>query len=88
MASLAETIRAALAAGTLPRIDRTLYAGRSHGDHACACCGLPIRRGEIEFQPQSTPSLYAHFACFNAWRHESDRMTPDGAEPGATTPRA
>jgi hypothetical protein len=79
---LIEMIRAALADGTLPRIDHTIFAGRSQGDHVCVCCGLPIQRDEVEYEPRGTQGLYAHLRCSTTWRAESARL--DGGAPGAT----
>ena len=83
--TLNEKIRAALIAGTLPRVDFRLWAGKASGNRVCACCELPIARGQVEYEPQSAPGLYAHLPCFTVWRAESERRKkPRGSAPGAT----
>jgi hypothetical protein len=72
---LHDKIRIALAAGTLPCIDGQAWAGAAPGEHACACCGLPIRVRDIEYEPRDHAGLYAHYACFVAWRAESAQLT-------------
>jgi hypothetical protein len=82
--SLREKIRAALAVGTLPRINLKLWAGESDGSRACACRGLLIQRDEVGYGPRLALGLYAHFPCFTTWRAESERLEqPGGAAPGA-----
>lgn len=71
---LDEKIRAALRSGVLPQIDERLWAGKARGDRACACCTLPIARGEVEDEPQAAPGLYAHLRCFTSWRAESGAL--------------
>jgi hypothetical protein len=72
---LHDKIRMALAASTLPCIDGQAWAGAAAGERACACCGLPIRAREIEYEPCDQAGLYAHYACFAAWRAESARLS-------------
>ena len=70
-------------AGLLPRIDLRAWAGKADGTHRCACCALPIRPDEVEYEPQSAPGLYAHVECFSAWRAGSDLVEHDRRrEPG------
>ena len=81
---LTEKIRAALQVGVLPRIDDRTWAGKAAGDRVCACCALPIRAGEIEYEPQAASRQYAHLPCFFAWRQESARLEHEAGsrEPG------
>ena len=81
---MTDTIRAALTAGTLPRIDHKAWAGRAIGDHTCVCCGLVIRRDDAEYESQALLGRYAHIACCTVWHRESARLVwADGAAPGA-----
>lgn len=73
---LNEKIRAALLAMTLPPIDGRAWAGKARsGDHRCTCCAAPITAGEPEYEPRDQAGLYAHLACFTAWRDESALLT-------------
>jgi hypothetical protein len=77
-----ETVRAALRAGALPRIDGRSWAGQAYGNHPCACCGSHIQAGDAEYEPQGAQGRYVHIACFTVWRVESARLEQgDGARP-------
>jgi hypothetical protein len=79
---LGEKIKAAIGAGTLPRIDHRVWAAKATGDRVCACCGAVIERETPEYEPQAGPGLYAHVACFTVWQTESARLDQvDGAAP-------
>ena len=71
--SLTGSIRAQLAAGTLPRITGRASVGTSEGKHECACCRKTIRASILEYEIQDIPGVYAHQGCFVAWMTESYR---------------
>lgn len=76
--TLRQQARAAVQSGKLPNRspDRT-WGGPGVGA-ACAVCGAPVRRDELEFEIQfahdgSAPGLdkyHLHVRCFAAWEFE------------------
>src|SRR5262245_11864812 len=60
------------------------WAGKADGTHRCACCTLPVKRDDVEYEPQTARGLYAHAECFTVWRAESDLVERERRqEPGA-----
>jgi hypothetical protein len=77
-ATLRETARAIVQAGTLPnrRPDRT-WAGYGVGA-ACTICSTPVTHDELEFEIEFAPNgdnagentHHVHVRCFTAWERE------------------
>jgi hypothetical protein len=76
--ALREKARAVVRAGKLPgRSPDRVWGGPGVGA-ACAVCGLPVERSEMEFEVQfefdgNTPGLdkfHLHRRCFAAWEFE------------------
>ena len=67
---LRASVRAQLAAGGLPRIGGSVWAGEATGTHRCGCC-TELICDRVEYQLVDEPKIYAHLRCFAVWREES-----------------
>ncbi len=79
---LSEAIGLALRLNILPRVEHDAFVSRARGDHDCVCCRLQIHPSDLEHQPRDHAGLYAHLACFIAWRDESIRLHERDEAPG------
>ncbi len=71
-------IRAEILSGRLPpSVEHDVYSGKGDG-HACACCGKPIVRTQVQYdvemrraEDDTDLSLSMHFHCYHTWQGET-----------------
>jgi hypothetical protein len=84
--SLRKSIRVRIAAGSLPVLSGSTWAGNACGDHRCVCCHRTIRVTAIEYEPRDHVGLYAHMECFVVWLSESRLLLASGRRPPVRMP--